>query len=106
MRSKGLVLLECLIIGSLLPFFLVLAYDLSVFATIANSSIRGGGGDAILLLMISAITYCFACGISIPGLVYIFYVSNKRKEKIKTRITILTVTVAFVVLAPLMYALL
>lgn len=105
MKINGVVLLEWLIFISLVPFFLALTYDLIVIATIANSSIHGGGGDAILLTIISAITYCFACIISIPSIIYIFYVTKKRKEIIKTRLKILLSTIILVIFVPLIYAL-
>ena len=97
---------ERVIFCALLPFFFVLAYDFSVFATVANSSIKGSGGNAITLLMISAITYGFACVVALPALLYIYYVSNRRKEKVTTRSKLLTAAVLFVVSVPLLYAIL
>ena len=105
MKINRIIFLECLVYLSLIPFFIAVTYDLIVFYAVAEKSIIAGGGDALVLAVISAMTYCVTCIISVPSIIYILYVLKKRNLKIKIRIKILLGIIIGVIVFPPVYIL-
>jgi hypothetical protein len=79
---------------------MALTYDFIVFAEAARSSSFGGGADALALAVISTVTYCFACIISLPSIIYICYIERLRYIKIKPRLKFLVVLILSVIFFP------
>jgi hypothetical protein len=107
MKINRVNVLECLVYIALVPFLMALTYDFIVFAEAARSSSLGGGADALALVVISTVTYCFACIISVPSIIHIFYAERKRNIKIKARLKFLfTLSLLVISLPPICIVLL
>jgi hypothetical protein len=98
MKIYRIIFFECLIYLSLLPFFLVATYDLIVFYFAPK-----GGGNALAMIVISVMTYGFACIITVPSIIYILNTLKKRNLEIKRRIKILLGIIVGVVVIPPIY---
>lgn len=107
MNINRIHVLEYLLYIGLMPFLMALTYDFIVFAEAARSSSLGGGADALTLVVISAVTYCFVGVISVPSIIYIFYAERKRNIKIKARLKfLLTLSLLVISLPPICIVLL